>query len=349
MSTERGRIQIEGFEASRVEQRDPISGWVEDEGKETISRFERAFARFRRNRVALLGVCIVAIMALLAFFSRPVEFLGTTIQPFQLAPWEPDASMWLPPPHGPGTGGRYEPISLAHPMGTDGDARDIFSRWLIGGRFSVSIGFIVVGLTSVVGIIYGSISGYYGGWIDELMMRILDVIFAFPGLVLALVIVAMLGGGYWQLVVAFSLFGWAGYARLIRGEILSVKENEYVLAAKALGARDRSVIFRHIVPNAITPVVVQASLAVGSVVIGVAALGFLGIGFDPGTPEWGTMLDDTLDTVIRGPGQEIPWRATVFPGMGIFMFVMAMNLIGDGLNDSLDAQEDVSVTPGGGG
>ncbi len=345
MATERGRIQISGFDSTRVEEREPISGWVEDTGTETVGRYQRAFARFRRNRIALLGVATVITMALVALFSYPTQVFGITIQPFHLAPFSPTETGFL----NPDMGGRYERISWTHPMGTDRDARDIFSRWLIGGRYSVSIGFIVVGITSVVGIIYGSISGYYGGWIDELMMRILDVIFAFPGLVLALVIVAMLGGGYWQLVLAFSLFGWAGYARLIRGEILKVKENEYVLAAKALGARDRKVIFRHIVPNAITPVIVQASLAVGTVVIGVAALGFLGIGFDPGTPEWGTMLDATLDTLITGPEGSIPWWATFFPGAGIFMFVMAMNLVGDGLNDALNAQEDVAVTPGGGG
>ncbi len=348
MSTERGRIRIDGFDASRVEQRDPLSGWVEDDGTETVGRYKRAFSRFRRNSVALVGVAIVAIMALLAFFSSPVEVFGFTVQPFHLAPFDPTAQMRLPFVDGATGASKYAEVSWQHPMGTDGESRDIFSRWLIGGRYSVSIGFIVIGLTGVVGIIYGSISGYYGGWVDETMMRILDVIFAFPGLVLALVIVAMLGGGYWQLVAAFSLFGWAGYARIIRGEVLKVKENEYVMAAKALGARDRSVIFRHIVPNAITPVIVQASLAIGGVVIGVAALGFLGIGFQPGTPEWGTMLNDTLATLIQGPGGTIPWQATFFPGVGIFLFVMAMNLVGDGLNDALDAKEDITLAQGGG-
>ena len=294
----------------------------------------------------MFGLAVVILMALIAFFSKPVSVYGITVQPLGLAPYSP--SQWhLIPPDGTGAG-RYEPPSWQHPMGTDHNSRDIFSRWLVGGRYSVSIGFIVVSITMTIGIIYGSISGYYGGKIDELMMRVLDVIFAFPGLVLALVIIAMLGGGYWQLVVAFSLFGWAGYARLIRGEILKVKENEYVLAAKALGARDRSVIFRHIVPNAITPVIVSASLAVGGVVIGVAALGFLGVGFEAGTPEWGTMLDATLDTLIQGPGGQSPWWATVFPGLGIFIFVMAMNLIGDGINDALNAQEDIPMNPGGG-
>ncbi|MFP4627837.1 MAG: ABC transporter permease [Halobacteriales archaeon] len=347
MSTERGRIQIRGFDSKRVENREPISGWTEETGGETIGRYRRAFRRFTRNRLALLGVAIVVIMALVAFFAKPITVYGITVQPFGLAPYSPTQFQILG-----GTGAEaYSPPSLDpfHPMGTDHNSRDILSRWLVGGRYSVSIGFIVVTITAIIGVIYGAVSGYYGGWVDEIMMRILDIIFAFPGLVLALVIVAMLGGGYWQLVLAFSMFGWAGYARLIRGEILSVKENEYVLAAKALGARDHSVIFRHIVPNAITPVIVQASLGVGTVVIGVAALGFLGIGFEPGTPEWGTMLDATLDSLVQAPGGTIPWWATIFPGLGIFIFVMAMNLVGDGINDALNAQEDISVAPGGGG
>lgn len=348
MSTQRGRIQISGFDSERVEQRDPISGWTEETGTETETRFERAFRRFIHNRVAVLGTVIVVVMGMLAFFAKPTSFLGVTVQPFSLAPYPTDLLHYAPLQGATGAE-QYSAPSWEHPMGTDGESRDIFSRWLVGGRYSISIGFVVVSLTATVGIVYGAISGYYGGWVDEIMMRLVDIIFAFPGLVLALVIVAMLGGGYWQLVAAFSIFGWAGYGRLIRGEILKAKEAEYVLAAKALGARDRSVIFRHIVPNAIPPVIVQASLSAGTVVIGVAALGFLGIGFDPGTPEWGTMLDDTLDTLVQGPGGTIPWWATLFPGVGIFIFVMAMNLVGDGLNDALDAQEDISVAPGGGG
>ncbi len=293
----------------------------------------------------MIGLGVVTLMALLALFARPVVVGGVTVQPFSLAPYDPNMILRLQPEYDVG---RYASPSLAHPMGTDGSGRDLFSRVIYGGRYSISIGFVVVLLTASVGMIYGGISGYYGGRVDEIMMRILDTIFAFPGLVLALIIVAMFGGGFWQLVLAFSLFGWASYARLLRGEVLKVKQNEYVLAAKALGARDRSVIFRHVVPNALAPVVVQATLSVGTVVIGVAALGFLGVGLDPGTAEWGTMLDETRDTLIRGPDGAIPWWATVYPGMAIFLFVMAMNLVGDGINDALDAQDTDEVDPGGG-
>jgi peptide/nickel transport system permease protein len=298
----------------------------------------------------MLGLVVVTLMVLATVFARPITIqeIGVTVQPFSLAPYSPTEqlrSIFA----GPDAPGPYASPSLDHPMGTDGGARDMFSRILYGGRFSISIGFLVVFITAAIGIVYGSISGYYGGWVDELMMRVLDVIFAFPGLILALVVVAMLGKGYFQLLIAFTVFGWAGYARLIRGEILSVKQNEYVLAAKALGAKDRSVIFRHIVPNAIAPVIVQASLSIGTVVIGVAALGFLGLGFQTGTPEWGTILDAEQGTLSPGPGGDIYWWATVFPGIAIFLFVMSMNLIGDGINDALDAQEDATTTQGAGG
>ncbi|EMA19119.1 ABC transporter permease [Haloarcula argentinensis] len=343
MSTDRGRIRITGFDADRVESREPLSDWTETRDTETEGRWTRAWREFRRNRSAMLGLYIVIAMSLLALFARPITIAGVTVQPFSLAPYDPGAILYA---QGLDVSA-YEAPSLAHPFGTDGSARDVFSRVLYGGRFSLSIGFIVVFVTAAIGLVYGAVAGYYGGWVDEVMMRVLDLIFAFPGLLLALIIVAVLGKGYWELVLAFTAIGWAGYARLIRGEILKVKENEYVLAAKALGARDRRVIFRHVVPNAIAPLIVQASLSIGTVVIGVAALGFLGLGLPPSSAEWGTMLDQTRQTIVQGPGGSIPWWVTVFPGGAIFLFVMSMNLIGDGINDALDAQEGEDVARGG--
>jgi len=343
MSSERGRIRITGFDADAVERREPLSDWTETRDTETERRWERAWGEFRRNRSAMLGLYVVAAMSLLALFARPITIAGVTVQPVSLAPYDPGAILYA---QGLDVSA-YEAPSLAHPFGTDGSARDVFSRVLYGGRFSLSIGFIVVLVTAAIGLVYGAIAGYYGGWVDEVMMRLLDLIFAFPGLLLALIIVAVLGKGYWELVLAFTAIGWAGYARLIRGEILKVKENEYVMAAKALGARDRRVIFRHVVPNAIAPLIVQASLSIGTVVIGVAALGFLGLGLPPSSAEWGTMLDQTRETIVQGPGGSIPWWVTVFPGGAIFLFVMSMNLIGDGINDALNAQEGEDVARGG--
>jgi peptide/nickel transport system permease protein len=174
------------------------------------------------------------------------------------------------------------------------------------------------------------------------IMRVVDTLYAFPFIVLAIAIIAILGRGYWEMVLALVLVGWLPYARIIRGEILSVKENEYVLAAKALGARDRTVISRHIVPNAMAPVIVQATLSVGSIVLAAAALGFLGLGLPPSSAEWGTMLQVGRSSLARGN-----WWITFFPGLAIFLFVMAINLVGDGVRDAFDPQGEGDVGQGG--
>ncbi|WP_049926052.1 ABC transporter permease [Halopiger goleimassiliensis] len=339
MSTERGRIRISGFETDRIEDQESAVVWSEREGEEVTRLWRKIGASLVRNRLALLGATVVVVLTVAALFSRPISIAGVTVQPFSIVPYDPVAT---------GVGPRYGSPSLSHPMGTDRLGRDMFSRVITGGRYSISIGLIVTAIAATWGVVYGGISGYFGGRTDAVMMRLLDVVFAFPSLVLALILVALFGGGFWPLVGAFALVGWATYARIIRGEILKVKQNEYVLAAKALGARDRTVLFRHVVPNAIAPVIVQATLSIGTVVIGVAALGFLGLGFDPGTPEWGTILDAEADTLATGEGGDWYWWATVFPGLMIFIFVMSMNMIGDAVNDALDAQVD-DVTPGGGG
>jgi len=405
MSTERGRITIEGFDPEVVRERETPT--QEPAGATDVaveSRWARAWRRFRRNRSAMVGLVIVAFMATVAVFAMPISLtlstigiilslavaLGLsvlsrfrrrastllkagiygsaalalllavaryypgltgpslTVQPIQLAPYDPETLLWIDDPSMERDMSPREAGLFDHPFGTDSEGRDMFSRVIAGSRWSVSIGFVVVTIASIIGVAWGGIAGYYGSLVDEVMMRIVDVVFAFPALLLALVIVFQLGGGYFQLVAAFVIPGWAIYARLIRGEVLKTKEMEFVTAARALGARDRSVIFRHIVPNSITPVVVQASLNVGTVVIGVAALGFLGIGFEAGTPEWGHMLTNVRESLIRGPGASINWWQTFFPGAAIFTFVMAMNLVGDGINDALDAQEDIEPIGGGG-
>ncbi|XVH32425.1 ABC transporter permease [Haloferacaceae archaeon DSL9] len=327
MSKERGRIRISGFNTEAVRQRDPLSNWEPAlDSQPGKSRLQHAWRRFKRNRTAMFGAGIIVVMALLAIFSRPIEVMGLTIQPIALAPNHPTAINYGALSQGP---------SPLYPFGTDWAGRDIFSRVLYGGRWSLSIGFIAVGLALFIGIPLGAIAGYYGGWIDEIIMRIVDILYAFPFLVLAIGVVAVVGRGFWEMVLALVLVGWISYARLIRGEILSVKENEYVLAAKALGATDRSIIFRHIVPNAMAPVIVQATLGVGTIVLAAAALGFLGLGLEPASAEWGSMLSRGRDTLIQGQ-----WWVTVFPGMAIFVFVMAINLVGDGVRDAFDPQSE---------
>lgn len=327
-TNERGRIRIEGFDADRVRERGELFDWQRTGlSDKSTGRRARAWRRFKRNRTALLGLGIIGVMALATVFAQPITIEGVTVQPFSLSPYNPAQSNFA---------AASEPPSLTHPFGTDFSGKDILSRIMFGGRYSLSIGLVAVGLAVSVGVPMGAIAGYYGGWIDEVIMRLVDILYAFPFLVLAIALIAVLGQGYWKMILALVIVGWIGYARLIRGEILSVKENEYVTAAKALGARDRSIIFRHIVPNAIAPVIVQATLGIGSIVLAAAALGFLGLGLQPGTPEWGTMLSGSRSTLIEGE-----WWITFFPGIAIFLFVLSINLVGDGVRDAIDPQGDV--------
>ena len=320
----RGRIRIVGFDADAVRERGGSLAWEPETERRRQGRRARAWRKFRANRTALFGLAVIALMVLGAVFARPIEVAGVTVQPIALAPFEPGATNF---------GAIEQSPSPTHPFGTDWAGRDIFSRVLYGGRFSLSIGFVAVGLALLVGVPLGAAAGYFGGWVDEVIMRIVDVLYAFPFLVLAIALIAVLGQGYWKLILAIVLVSWIGYARLIRGEILSVKENEYVTAAKALGARDRTIISRHVVPNAMAPVIVQATLGVGTIVLSAAALGFLGLGLEPGTSEWGSMLSAGRETLLYGQ-----WWVTVFPGLAIFLFVLSINLVGDGIRDALDPQ-----------
>ena len=317
----RGRLRVRGFGGD-------ADNATDDTGTTTAAtaRRARAWDRFRRDRAARAGLAIIVVMALLAVFARPIEVGGVVVQPVALAPYDPTAS---------GVAPAYRPPSLAHPFGTDWAGRDVFSRVLYGGRYSLSIGVVAVSLALVVGVPLGAVAGYVGGWVDETIMRLVDVLYAFPFLVLAIALVAVFGQGFWKLVGALVTVGWIGYARLIRGEVLSVVERDYVLAARAVGAGDRRILARHVVPNAIAPVVVQATLNVGTVVLSAAALGFLGLGLQPGTAEWGSMLSAGRDTLVGGE-----WWVTVFPGLAIFLFVLAINLVGDGVRDALDPDTD---------
>ena len=326
-TTQRGRIHIVGFDASeeRVDEEE-VQWRTTGAPARGEGRWARAWRRFKKNRTALFGFAVIGVMVFTAIFARPVAIEGVTLQPFALAPYDPGASNF---------DAIHEPPSLAHPFGTDWAGKDMLSRVLYGGRFSLTIGAIAVGLAVAVGVPLGAIAGYFGGWIDEIIMRIVDILYAFPFLVLAIAFIAVLGQGFWKLIAAVVLVSWIGYARLIRGEILSVKENEYVMAARALGARDRTIIFRHIVPNAIAPVIVQATLSIGTIVLAAAALGFLGLGLEPGTAEWGSMLSSGRDTLTQGV-----WWVTVFPGLAIFFFVLSINLVGDGIRDAIDPQSE---------
>jgi len=332
---ERGRISIEGFDTEAIERREPLSDWTPSlESEEGKGRLFYAWQRFKSNRLALFGAAVIVFMAIITIVSRPISVAGITVQPFSLAPYDPAAQNVLT---------RYTSPSSEHLFGTDWAGRDILSRVMYGARWSLSIGFIAVGVALLVGVPLGAIAGYFGGWVDELIMRVVDLLYAFPFIVLAISIIAVLGSGYWEMILALVLTGWIAYARIIRGEILSVKENEYVTAAKALGATDAKVIGRHILPNAMAPVIVQATLSVGTVVLAAAALGFLGLGLSPSSAEWGVMLRVEQDAVRFGR-----WWAAVFPGLAIFTFVLSINLLGDGVRDAFDPQGETTESRGGG-
>jgi peptide/nickel transport system permease protein len=225
---------------------------------------------------------------------------------------------------------RLEGPSAAHWFGLDELGRDIFARVLAGARISLLVGLVVVGVSSTVGIALGSAAGYFGGRVDEAISRVIDVLLAFPGLLLAIALVAVLGPSLTNVVLALSLIGWVGYARLVRGQVLRIRELEFVQAARALGATTPRILLRHVVPSTLPAVTVQATLGMGGAILAEAALSFLGLGVQPPTPSWGTMLNYGRGHLLDAP------HLTVFPGIAIAALVLGFNFLGDGLRDRLD-------------
>jgi peptide/nickel transport system permease protein len=225
---------------------------------------------------------------------------------------------------------RLERPSLSHPFGLDELGRDILSRLLAGARISLLVGIAVVSVSSVVGMILGSIAGYFGGLADDLISRVVDVLMAFPGILLAIALVAVLGPSLTNVVLALSVIGWVGYARLVRSQALRTRELEFVQAARAIGAGAPRIVLRHVLPTALPAVVVQATLGMAGAIIAEAALSFLGLGVQPPTPSWGTMLDAGRSHLFDAP------HLTLFPGLAIATLVLGFNFLGDGLRDRVD-------------
>ncbi len=265
--------------------------------------------QFRKNQLAVCGGAVVLVMTLAALFASA------------LAPYDPgayDVTQILMPP------------GLAHWLGTDQIGRDVLSRMLYGARISMAVGFVSVGIAVGVGTLIGTVAAYYGGRVDEVLMRFVDLMLNFPRLFLLLTLIALLRPSIWVIMAVIGLTGWMGLARLVRGEILSLKEREFVLSARALGARDPRIMFHHILPNALVPVLVSATLGVAGAILAESGLSFLGLGVQPPTPSWGNIL-------IEGKANiEIAWWLSVFPGMAILVTVLAYNLLGEGLRDALD-------------
>lgn len=265
--------------------------------------------RFLRRRSAALGLVILLTM-ILASVAAPL-----------LTPSDPEAQKLAQ---------ALRPPSAEFPLGTDYLGRDLVTRLLYGGRWSLTIGFLAVGLGLAVGVPLGALSGYYGGWVDLLIQRLADTLLAFPGFLLALSLVAILGVGLQNVIISVGISAIPSFIRLVRGSVLTIRHQTYIEAAHAVGVRDRRIILRHVLPNAMAPVIVQATLNLGTSILVAAGLGFLGLGVQSPTPEWGTMLGEGRNYIFSAAYME------TFPGIAIFLAVLGFNLMGDGLRDALD-------------
>ncbi|WP_078060550.1 nickel transporter permease [Desulfotomaculum copahuensis] len=268
-----------------------------------------AWRRLRQNKIAIAGAVIVLALILAALLA-PV-----------LAPHNPLSGNIID---------RLQAPSAAHWFGTDSQGRDVLSRIIYGSRISIQVGVISVGIALLIGTLIGAAGGYYGGWVDNVLMRVVDIMLAFPSILLAIAITAMLGPELKNAMIAIGVVNIPFYARIVRSTVLSVKETEYVEAARAIGGNDLRIIFRHVLPNCMAPVIVQTTMGIGTAILDAAGLSFLGLGAQPPTPEWGAMLSDG-----RSVMQQAPWMM-FYPGLAIMLVVLGFNLLGDGLRDALD-------------
>ncbi len=269
-----------------------------------------------RHPLGLLGLLVVSLLLIVAFFA-----------PY-LAPYNPlaiDVQHVLCPP------------SLSHLCGTDLLGRDILSRLIYGARISLEVGILAVGISLAIGVVLGALAGYYGGWIDTLISRFIDIMLCFPTIFLILAVIAYLEPSIFNIMIVIGLTSWMGVARLVRAEFLSLKEREFVLAEKALGASNLRIIFLHILPNALPPILVSATLGVGNAILVESALSFLGLGVQPPTPSWGNMLTDGKNTL------EVAWWLSVFPGLAILITVLGFNILGEALQEITDPRSQRSL------
>jgi peptide/nickel transport system permease protein len=299
--TEQPESSLKGLSETRQD-------WFRSASTSSDSPWVRGLRALIRNRMAMAGVAIILLWLVLAL-AAPI-----------IAPYDPIAQQ---------IDNRLSPPTLQHIFGTDELGRDVLSRVLYGARISIPAGLVVIAIELVIGSLLGALAGYLGGTFDLLVMRIADVALAFPAIVLALAIAAVLGPSLRNSVIAMVLVWWPEYARLMRAQVLSVKNNEYVLAARCLGVSNGRTLLRHILPNAISPSIVKASLDAGNIILFIAALSFIGLGVVPPTAEWGAMIS-------AGRYKFYNWWLTAFPGLAMLSVVLAMNFLGDGVRDALD-------------
>ncbi|OPX78640.1 MAG: nickel transporter permease NikC [Methanosaeta sp. PtaB.Bin039] len=268
------------------------------------------------RRQMLLGFMILSAIALVAFFAG------------MIAPHEPNQT---------NLGERLSPPSWQYPFGNDNLGRCILSRIIFAARISLYIGVVVVSLSLLIGVALGSIAGYFGGLLDELIMRFVDAFLAFPSMFLALAVIGLMGPGLSNLILALVVVEWTGYARMVRGEVISLKGKEFLEAARSLGAKDSYILVRHVLPNVLAPVLVMSALGIGFTILAASGLSFLGLGVQPGIPEWGSMLDDGRLYLRVAP------HLMIFPGLAITITVLAFNLLGEGLRDELNPRLGSSI------
>ncbi|MDQ0216824.1 peptide/nickel transport system permease protein [Oikeobacillus pervagus] len=277
--------------------------------EKVVSPWKEVWRKFKKNKMAVVGFGIVSFFILLAIFAdwiAPYGFKETQLNQKHLSP------------------------SSEHWFGTDEFGRDIFSRIIYGARISLWVGFLSVAGSAVVGSFLGILAGYYGRWVDTIISRFFDILLAFPSILLAIAVVAMLGPSLQNALIAIAIINVPTFGRLVRSRVLTIKEEEYITAAKAIGMGDGRILLHHVLPNSLAPIIVQGTLAIATAIIEAAALGFLGMGAQPPTPEWGKMLADSKDFMIQAP-----WTV-FFPGIAIMLTVLGFNLMGDGLRDALD-------------
>lgn len=271
--------------------------------------FSEFIRKFKKQKTAIVALGFVGFLVFLSFF-------GEMLVPYGINDYDYSSIMQAP--------------TSVHWFGTDEFGRDLFSRIISGTGISLSVGLFSVSVAAIIGSFLGLVGGYYGGWIDSTIMRICDALFAFPGIILAIAIVAILGNGMINVVIAVAVFNTPKFARLVRGNTLSTKNSVFVQAAKNVGAGDARILIRHILPSALPDIIVQYSMSIGSSILTASSLSFLGMGATPPTPEWGLLLSNGRNYMMSS------WHITLFPGLAIFLTVLSFNLLGDGLRDALD-------------
>jgi peptide/nickel transport system permease protein len=276
-----------------------------------VRRGPTVWRRFRRHRLAMIGLAILLALVFASLFAPWLTQYSETAVDLSAYRLGPDSDHWL---------------------GTDTAGRDVYTRLLYAGRVSLSVGLVAVSIYTAIGVVLGALAGYFGGWVDSVIMRMADVVLSFPTLIIIITLASVLGPSIYNVMLAIGLLGWPPIARLLRGQLLSLRETEFIIGARAVGCSDKRLIFRHLLPNAMAPVLVAATFGIAYAILIEAGLSFLGLGVQPPTPSWGNMLTDAQQLTVL---ESMPWL-WLPPGLMIALAVLSINFIGDGLRDALD-------------